>query len=268
MPHPELSGNGTGTPTQVQGGTLPREAPHLQFLPRNAVLDPGAEGLRAGFFGGETSGKALRSGGSGAAIGDLVVGEDTPQESLAEALDGMRDPLYFDQIDACAHQHVATVAQRQFFRACGNTSALRRRSGNSDEASVDANGLSSCTPNEWDLHLCAFCEDAPRAVRFLTGAVMACGGGLISRGLDAGRAAAIEFQFARDACDEIYSVIVTAGLQLSAQSHQMLASLCQCTREMQPLTHEDLVHVDLRIYTVPASSSLGSGVWLLSPEAA
>lgn len=268
MLHAELSGNGTRTPAQVQGGTLARESPHLQFLPRNAVLDTGAEGLGTGFFGGKTSGKALRSGGSDAAIGDLVVGEDTPQKPIAEALDGVRDPLHFDQIDACAHQHVATVAQRQFFRPCGNTSGLRHGSGNSDESGVDANALSPCTPNEWDLRLCAFCEDAPRAVRFLTGAVMACGGGLISRGLDARRAAAIEFQFARAACDEMYSVIVTAGLQLSAQSHQMLASLCQCTRAMQPLAHEDLVYVDLRIYTLPASSSLGSGVWLLSPEAA
>jgi hypothetical protein len=97
---------------------------------------------------------------------------------------------------------------------------------------------------------------------------MACGGTLISRGMDPRRAAAIEFQFARAACIDMYCVIVTAGLQLSAQSHQMLVSLCQCTREMQPLAGDDFVRVDLRIFTISATSSLGAGGWLLSREAA
>lgn len=68
-------------------------------------------------------------------------------------------------------------------------------------------------------------------MRFLTGAVMACGGYVLSRRFDAGESAAIEFEFVRATCVEMYSVLIAAGLDLSAQSHRTMVTLCQCTRE-------------------------------------
>ena len=51
-------------------------------------------------------------------------------------------------------------------------------------------------PKGWELSLNALCaDDTARTVRFLTGAVMACGGFVLSRRFDAGETAAIEFEF-------------------------------------------------------------------------
>lgn len=101
----------------------------------------------------------------------------------------------------------------------------------------------------WDLKLAALCaEDAARTVRFLTGAVMACGGYVLSRRFDCGGTAAIEFEFVRATCVEMYSVLIAAGLELTAQSHLMMAALCQCTRETLEATAGDPVRVELTIH--------------------
>lgn len=100
----------------------------------------------------------------------------------------------------------------------------------------------------WELSLSASCsEDAARTVRFLTGAVSACGGYVLSRRFDAEQTAAIEFEFIRATCVEMYSVLIAAGLELNAQSHRMMATLCQCTRETLEMTASDPVRVELAI---------------------
>ena len=101
---------------------------------------------------------------------------------------------------------------------------------------------------DWDLSLTALCsDDAPRTVRFLTGAVMACGGCVLSRRFDARGTAAIEFEFVRATCVEMYSILIAAGLELSAQSHRTLATLCQCTRETLEATAGDPVRINITI---------------------
>lgn len=100
----------------------------------------------------------------------------------------------------------------------------------------------------WELNLSALCaDDAPRTVRFLTGAVMACGGYVLCRRFDAVNSATIEFEFVRAACVEIYSVLIAAGLELSAQSHRTMATLCQCTRETLETTAGDPVRIEVTI---------------------
>jgi len=107
----------------------------------------------------------------------------------------------------------------------------------------------------WDLSLTAMCsDDAPRTVRFLTGAVMACGGCVLSRRYEPGERAAIEFEFVRATCVEMYSILIAAGLELSAESHLVLATLCQCTRETLEQTADDPVRVMLAIRHIDASS--------------
>ncbi len=116
------------------------------------------------------------------------------------------------------------------------------------------------TLRSWDLNLTALCaDDAPRTVRFLTGAVMACGGYVLSRRFDPGQTAAMEFEFARASCVEMYSVLIAAGLQLSAESHRSLATLCQCTRETLEATAGDPVRVDLNIRCARSGSSCEPG---------
>lgn len=117
--------------------------------------------------------------------------------------------------------------------------------------------------------LTGLCDsDAPRAVRFLTGAVMACGGCVLSRSLEAQAHYAIRFQFARAICVEMYGVLLAAGLHLSADSHRNLAALCQCTRETLESTATDLVYMDLTIRVSPAPSSCSRQVFLLPPALA
>lgn len=111
-------------------------------------------------------------------------------------------------------------------------------------------------PDVWDLNLSALCaDDAPRTVRFLTGAVMACGGNVLSRRFDPGDAAAIEFEFLRATCVEMYSLLIAAGLELTAQSHWSMSELCQCTRETLESTASDPVRVELTIRRLNAAQA-------------
>jgi hypothetical protein len=112
----------------------------------------------------------------------------------------------------------------------------------------------------WELNLLALgAEDAPRTIRFLTGAIMACGGDVLSRGFDTSGTAAIEFEFVRAICVEMYSILIAAGLELSAESHLTLASLCQCTRETLESTAGDPVRAQLVIHPAPAIPKVEGG---------
>ena len=121
----------------------------------------------------------------------------------------------------------------------------------------------------WELNLTALCaEDAARTVRFLTGAVMACGGFVLSRRFDAGETAAIEFEFVRATCVEMYSVLIASGLELTAQSHMIMATLCQCTRETLELTAGDPVRVELTIRKSGALPRYEPGGSMAPPQVA
>lgn len=112
----------------------------------------------------------------------------------------------------------------------------------------------------WELNLIALCaDDAPRTIRFLTGAIMACGGDVLSRRFDAGGTAAMEFAFVRAVCVEMYSVLIAAGLDLSVESHLALASLCQCTRETLESTAGDPVRAQLVIHAATAPPKFEGG---------
>jgi len=129
------------------------------------------------------------------------------------------------------------------------------RAGISDGRSVHKIVEQNRALQGWELNLTALCsDDAPRTVRFLTGAVMACGGCVLSRRFDPGQTAAIEFEFARATCVEMYGVLIAAGLQLSAESHRSMATLCQCTRETLESTAGDPVRVDLNIRCICGSA--------------
>lgn len=225
------------------------------------MLNTGAERLGSCFFGGKTGRKTLRGCGPRAAIGDLSVGENTSQEPVTEALDGAGDARNLNQIDPCAHQHEATVAQHSSFSSQEKENALKSRGLLSDAGSVDDTAeLNRGVRGGWELNLIALgAEDAPRTIRFLTGAIMACGGDVLSRRFDAGGAATIEFEFVRAICVEMYSVLIAAGLELSAESHLALASLCQCTRETLESTAGDPVRAQVFIHPAPPTPKFEGG---------
>jgi hypothetical protein len=72
-------------------------------------------------------------------------------------------------------------------------------------------------------------EDQATVVPRLAANIPDCGGWIRSRSYFDRGTARFVFEFPRDICVEIYSVLVSAGLQLTADSHAFLTELCRCT---------------------------------------
>lgn len=94
-------------------------------------------------------------------------------------------------------------------------------------------------------------EDPSRLVRTLTGAILGCGGWVLSRGANDTGTVSMLFEFERQACVDIYSVLVAAGLELSQSGHIRFTELCQCTRSHQRDCGSEIASVDLEIQTLP-----------------
>jgi hypothetical protein len=60
------------------------------------------------------------------------------------------------------------------------------------------------------------------------------------------------FEFERQACVDIYSVLIAAGLELSQNAHIRFTELCQCTRNQSTDCGKEIASVDLEIQTFPA----------------
>ncbi len=102
----------------------------------------------------------------------------------------------------------------------------------------------------WNLVLIAASTDGPeRVLRFLSGAVSACGGWVTSRESSGEQCAEMEFEFPRANCVEIYSVLVATGLTLSQRAHKQLTELCQCTSYLLESKAYDIARMHLTIYT-------------------
>jgi hypothetical protein len=63
----------------------------------------------------------------------------------------------------------------------------------------------------------------------LHGIIYDCGGWVLSRDYLEPNVACFLFEFPRDICVEIYSSLVSVGLDLDPPSHRVLAELCRCT---------------------------------------
>ncbi len=94
-------------------------------------------------------------------------------------------------------------------------------------------------------------EDPSRLVQALTGAILGCGGWVLSRGAnDSGRVNML-FEFERQACVDIYTILIASGLELSQNGHVRLTELCQCTRSQQRDCGAEIASVDLEVQTFP-----------------
>jgi hypothetical protein len=106
----------------------------------------------------------------------------------------------------------------------------------------------------WCLRLTALSADEPeRLVRYLTGALLSCGGWILTRTTQGNQAAELDFEFARAACVEIYAVLIAAGLELSRDSHLQLAGLCHCTRNLIETRAFDIARAGLTVYPSPTN---------------
>lgn len=108
---------------------------------------------------------------------------------------------------------------------------------------------------EWDLRLTATCaEDPQRTLRFLTGAVLACGGWVLSRSLPGSDTVEMSFEFTRVASLEIYSLLIAAGLELSRDAHISMTELCQCTKDLMPAKAHDIARIRLLVLATPVQN--------------
>jgi hypothetical protein len=94
-------------------------------------------------------------------------------------------------------------------------------------------------------------EDPSRLVPVLTGAILGCGGWVLSRGANDSGTVNMLFEFERQACVDIYSVLIAAGLELSQSGHIRFTELCQCTRSHQRECGTEIASIDLEIQTYP-----------------
>lgn len=104
-------------------------------------------------------------------------------------------------------------------------------------------------------------EDPDRLVQTLTGAILGCGGWVLSRGASDTGAVNLLFEFERRSCIDIYSVLVAAGVDLTQTGHIRFTELCQCTAYASKECGREIASVDLEIQTVQVEE-LVSQAWV------
>jgi hypothetical protein len=107
-------------------------------------------------------------------------------------------------------------------------------------------------------------QDPGHLVHTLTGAILGCGGWVLSRGANDSGTVSMLFEFERQVCLEIYSLLIAAGVELSQNGHIRLTELCQCTRSHLWDCGTEIASIDLEIQTFPVEMADSS----LSPAAA
>lgn len=109
----------------------------------------------------------------------------------------------------------------------------------------------------WAMQMRAISAEEPsRLVQTLTGAILGCGGWVLSRGANDAGTINMLFEFERQACVDMYSILIAAGLVLSQKGHLRFTELCQCTRSRQNDCATEIASIDLEIQTFPVGEAL------------
>lgn len=117
----------------------------------------------------------------------------------------------------------------------------------------------------WALQMRAISREEPnRVVRSVTGAILGCGGWVLSRSASDQGLIDILFEFERQSCLEIYSILIAAGVELSQSAHIRFTELCQCTRLVRKDCSDEIVSIDLEIQTFAMNE--GKDVPALTPH--
>ena len=104
----------------------------------------------------------------------------------------------------------------------------------------------------WALQMKGVSADDPsRLVQTLTGAILGCGGWVLSRGANDTGIINMLFEFERRTCVDIYSILIGSGVELSPGGHIRFTELCQCTRSHPHDCGAEIASVDLEIQTYP-----------------
>jgi hypothetical protein len=101
-------------------------------------------------------------------------------------------------------------------------------------------------------------EDPGRLIQALSGAILSCGGWVLSRGANDAGMVNVLFEFERKNCVDIYGELIAIGLVLSQTGHILLTELCQCTLNQQRDCRADLASIDLEVQTYSVEMREGS----------
>ena len=97
-------------------------------------------------------------------------------------------------------------------------------------------------------------DEPVRLIQTLTGAILASGGWVLSRGANDAGTINMLFEFERQNCVDIYTTLVAVGLELSQLAHLRLTELCQCTRSHYADCGGEIVSVDIEIHSFPVEA--------------
>ena len=104
----------------------------------------------------------------------------------------------------------------------------------------------------WAMQMKAVSTEEPsRLVQLLTGAILGCGGWVLSRGANDTGLVNMLFEFERQTCVDIYSVLIAAGVELTQNGHIRFTELCQCTRCQPRDCGTEIASIDLEVQTYP-----------------
>ncbi len=92
-------------------------------------------------------------------------------------------------------------------------------------------------------------EEPTRLVHTLTAAILGNGGWVLSRGASDTGVVDMLFEFERQHCVDIYTMLIAAGLELSQLAHMRFTELCQCTSSLFDDCFGQIVSVDLEIHS-------------------
>lgn len=102
----------------------------------------------------------------------------------------------------------------------------------------------------WATELRAFAQEEPgRLIQTLTGAILGCGGWVLSRGADDRGNVSLLFEFERRVCVEIYCILIAAGVELTRSGHLRFTELCQCTKNSRSGCETEIASIELEIQT-------------------
>ncbi len=121
----------------------------------------------------------------------------------------------------------------------------------------------------WALEIQAVSSVEPsNLVRTLTGAILGCGGWVLTRSTtDSGRVT-ILFEFERAVCVEIYTAVIACGIELSRNGHIRMTDLCHCTRNHLSECGAQIASIELEIQTSPLKIAGSSAPGGSAPEQA
>lgn len=101
-------------------------------------------------------------------------------------------------------------------------------------------------------------------VKVLSGSIVDCGGWVLSCSTDIAGKVNMLFEFERQACVEIYTVIIAAGVELGSLEHIRLTGFCQCTLGNPKEWGTEIASVDLQIQAIGwRITSPSKGEWFL-----